>query len=103
MIAQCVDIRYVSANMAIHTFGRATVLAPSRLLLIVHCNHRRWEIDLAPFFKHRVGRLTERRRDAIKAAMPKEIEAEEYRDGKGMRHLSLFKPAVTAWLQRCAL
>jgi len=80
-----------------HGWGELTT--PSRLVLSVEINNEKHEIWIDRFFKDKLGKLTSRRRTAIAATMPDEVEVEEGQEGK--KYYAAKEKDLTAWLKRC--
>ena len=54
-------------------FGYGRSITPSKLVLYAESDKHSFEIRVDPYFKENVGKLTEKRRNKIKNAMPDEI------------------------------
>lgn len=83
--------------------GWADVVTPSKLILTVEIENGAHEIWIDRFFKKTVGRLTAKRRDLIRAAMPVTIEVERQVGRQGTEYYSVPEPELAAWLHRTGL
>lgn len=125
MIAKCFDVRYIASEREVSQSG-STVnprgyyaalssgwsdrgtgwmerFTPSKLILNVEIADARHEIWVDRFFKDHIGRLTLKRRNAIKAAMPAEIEVEAKTSQRGTAYYVVTEPALAAWLSAVRL
>lgn len=116
--AKCLDMWYVRGEHLVTTHDRFRGLPynfhdrgtgwgerviPSRLVLEVEINGQREEIWIDRFFKTKVGKLTEKRRDVIRATMPLEVKVEEHVGRKGSKYFTLLESELATWLQRTGL
>ncbi len=80
--------------------GWMDVIHSSRLILTVLIGGEKKEIWMERLFRKAVGRLTQKRRDAIQRTMPKEVEVVERTGRKGTKYFVLADEELQAWILR---
>lgn len=80
--------------------GWAYVNAPSELVLTVEINGDEHELWVGRFFKERLGRLTAKRRERLRATMPTSLQVDERVSRKGNVYYVPTQSALASWLEQ---
>ncbi len=78
-------------------------IKPSRLILQIGVEGKRYETWVDSYFKNNVGRLTEKRIDRIEANLPEVVEVMECEGSKVGKYYVVSEESMDAWLRATGL
>jgi len=81
-------------------FGWASEFKPSKLILDVSIDGKRYEVWVDRFFKEQIGRLTENRKNVIISTVPKMVNVEKHETCSGSIYYTVTEADMQEWLER---
>src|SRR5512140_2943902 len=103
LLAECCSIVYMHGSRESHwsdKTGFSDSIQSSKLILHVEVRGRMYQFWIDHFFKKNWGRLTHRRRDALRATMPAHIAVSEHRSPRGYVYYKPLDSALADWLAK---
>lgn len=94
------DFRKRGYHVVDRNNGWADISKPSMLVLEIEVGKEKHDVWISRFFKSKLGRLTEKRRNIILKTMPVTIGVSERVGRKGTKYFEVEECELLAWLDR---